>query len=224
MLHVLLVIAFVLCAAPDVALADMGLPPLHVPITIALVCATLLAFVSAGIAATALRLLKRSDQRNAAEQETTIVAPPVTSEVARKLPRAFFVKFTISLAIWFPLLFVLLMMLLVKEQEDNAYQRNVVMAHQALDVIALALDNYRLDAGEYPGTLGNLVQSASPGWKGPYLQSRHGKLPKDPWGNEYFYRVLDGGGGFELFSTGNGNKRISYDGRDSDVLSGGRGR
>jgi general secretion pathway protein G len=78
-----------------------------------------------------------------------------------------------------------------------------------MDIIALALDSYRLDVGDYPAALTDLVQSSSPRWKGPYLQNR--RIPKDPWGNEYVYQVKDGGGAFDLASTGDGKQEIRYD-------------
>lgn len=77
-----------------------------------------------------------------------------------------------------------------------------------MDIFALALDTYRLDVGEYPASLDDLVQSSSPRWKGPYLQK--GKVPKDPWGNEYAYQQLDSGAAFTLSSTGDGKKEIVY--------------
>jgi general secretion pathway protein G len=77
-----------------------------------------------------------------------------------------------------------------------------------MDIIALALDSYRLDVGEYPPALGDLVESSSPRWKGPYLQK--GRVPKDPWGNEYSYEVQEGGTNFTLCSTGDGKKEICY--------------
>jgi general secretion pathway protein G len=77
-----------------------------------------------------------------------------------------------------------------------------------MDILALALDSYRLDVGEYPAALADLVQSSSPRWKGPYLQK--GKVPKDAWGNEFVYQVKDEGGAFDLASTGDGKKEIRY--------------
>ena len=77
-----------------------------------------------------------------------------------------------------------------------------------MDVIALALDSYRLDVGEYPASLEDLIQSSSPRWKGPYLQKD--RVPKDPWGNDYVYQVLEDGTKFELSSTGDGKKEIRY--------------
>jgi general secretion pathway protein G len=77
-----------------------------------------------------------------------------------------------------------------------------------MDIIALALDSYRLDVGEYPATLDELIQSSSPRWNGPYLQK--GKVPKDPWGNDFGYQVKDEGTKFDLTSTGDGKKEIRY--------------
>lgn len=77
-----------------------------------------------------------------------------------------------------------------------------------MEIIALALDSYRLDVGEYPATLAELVQSSSPRWQGPYLQPA--KIPKDSWGNEYVYQVKDDGGAFDLASTGDGKKELRY--------------
>lgn len=60
--------------------------------------------------------------------------------------------------------------------------------------IETALKMYKLDNGEYPSTeqgLEALVQSPEVGqlasnWKkGGYLEK--GKVPKDPWGNDYIY-------------------------------------
>ena len=78
-----------------------------------------------------------------------------------------------------------------------------------MDIIALALDSYRLDVGEYPGSIDELVQSSSPRWRGPYIQK--GKVPKDPWGNEYSYQAQEGGTAFLLSSSGDGKKEIKYD-------------
>jgi general secretion pathway protein G len=77
-----------------------------------------------------------------------------------------------------------------------------------MDIIALALDSYRLDVGEYPASLEDLVQSSSPRWKGPYLQK--GRVPKDPWGNDYVYQAIEEATKFELSSTGDGKKEIRY--------------
>ena len=91
-------------------------------------------------------------------------------------------------------------------------QGKIQTALTQMEIIALALDSYRLDVGEYPAALAELVQSSSPRWKGPYLQK--GKVPKDAWGNEFVYQVKDEGGAFDLASTGDGKKEIRYDESD----------
>jgi len=91
-------------------------------------------------------------------------------------------------------------------QVDKA---KIQTARTQMDIIALALDSYRLDVGEYPGSIDELIQSSSPRWRGPYVQK--GKVPKDPWGNEYAYQVQEGGTAFTLSSTGDGKKEIRYD-------------
>ena len=91
-------------------------------------------------------------------------------------------------------------------QVDKA---KIQTARTQMDIVALALDSYRLDVGEYPGSLEDLVQSSSPRWRGPYIQK--GRIPKDPWGNEYTYQVQEGGSAFTLASTGDGKKEIRYD-------------
>jgi general secretion pathway protein G len=90
-------------------------------------------------------------------------------------------------------------------QVDKA---KIQTARTQMDILALALDSYRLDVGEYPATLPELVQSSAPRWKGPYIQK--GSVPKDPWGNEYAYQVQDGGARFDLSSSGDGKKEIKY--------------
>lgn len=51
--------------------------------------------------------------------------------------------------------------------------------------LALALDLYEVDVGDYPKTLADLKTEPRDvkNWKGPYIK----KTPKDPWGNLYVY-------------------------------------
>ena len=54
--------------------------------------------------------------------------------------------------------------------------------------IALALDLFELDNGDYPERLEDLIkdpgESKAPNWNGPYLKRK----PVDPWGRDYNYR------------------------------------
>lgn len=53
--------------------------------------------------------------------------------------------------------------------------------------LALALDMYEMDMGQYPASLTDLLQkpSEADNWKGPYLKRK----PLDPWGKPYEYQA-----------------------------------
>ncbi len=80
-----------------------------------------------------------------------------------------------------------------------------------VDIVSLetALQLYRVDSGVYPGTeqgLQALVEAPASGnipksWrKGGYLQK--GKVPKDPWGNDYIYLSPGVHNDFDIISYG----------------------
>lgn len=68
-----------------------------------------------------------------------------------------------------------------------------------ISAISSVLAQHRLDVGRYPEELEGLMENTTgrASWDGPYLQSR---VPKDPWGNEYFYE--SDGSSFALMSFG----------------------
>src|SRR5690606_4775530 len=55
-----------------------------------------------------------------------------------------------------------------------------------MEMLATALNTYRLDVGGYPATLNELRQSTNTKWDGPYLPK---DVPVDPWDNPYVYSV-----------------------------------
>ena len=65
-------------------------------------------------------------------------------------------------------------------------------ARTQIELLGTALDNYRLDNGEYPTTEQGLLalherptrEPLAPNWRGPYLQKA---IPNDPWGRPYAY-------------------------------------
>ncbi|CAM5217151.1 type II secretion system protein GspG [Alishewanella longhuensis] len=65
----------------------------------------------------------------------------------------------------------------------DSSKRNTAVAQ--MQMIATALDAFRLDVGRYPDNLTELRQSDRRGWDGPYLPK---DVPLDPWGNNYVYR------------------------------------
>jgi len=89
---------------------------------------------------------------------------------------------------------------------DEAKQLKAKMQIESLET---ALKLYRLDSGMYPDTeqgLAALVALPDTGnipkkWrKGGYLDK--GKLPKDPWGNEFIYLSPGANGDYDIISYG----------------------
>lgn len=78
-------------------------------------------------------------------------------------------------------------------------------AKAQIDALGKALDQYRLDTGQYPnaelGLKALLERPANePKWNGPYLRK---DVPLDPWGKPYVYRVPgEKGIDFDLLSYG----------------------
>lgn len=55
-----------------------------------------------------------------------------------------------------------------------------------MQMFETAIDTYRLDMGNVPASLDELVKSDHPNWDGPYLPKA---IPMDPWGQPYIYSV-----------------------------------
>ncbi len=100
--------------------------------------------------------------------------------------------------------------LVVQTIGPKVKKAEIETARHQMQILAVALDTYRLDTGRYPQGLDDLVQSSEAKWNGPYL--RPPKIPKDPWGNEYVYEILEGGEDFSLLSTGNGEREVRFGG------------
>jgi len=92
-----------------------------------------------------------------------------------------------------------------------------------IESIETALKLYKLDNGLYPDTeqgLQALVEPPSvgklaPAWReGGYLEK--GRVPKDPWGNEYVYLCPGIHGDFDLVSYG-ADGETGGEGNDRDI-------
>ncbi|MBR7121815.1 MAG: type II secretion system major pseudopilin GspG [Lentisphaeria bacterium] len=80
---------------------------------------------------------------------------------------------------------------------------NIGAAKSQVQLLADAVQGYRTDNNSYPSEdsgLDALVENVEDleSWNGPYIE---GSLPKDPWGNDYLYR-LDEDGRFEIICLG----------------------
>jgi len=90
------------------------------------------------------------------------------------------------------------------------------MARRELSLLADGLERFRADLGRYPNDdegIAALTRKTAASkfrdgggpnyWTGPYVD---GVFEVDPWGNDYVYRLTDGGQRFELFSYGPGGE------------------
>jgi general secretion pathway protein G len=106
----------------------------------------------------------------------------------------------------------------VGEARKNAVRSQV-------QILALALDAYRLDNDAFPTTeqgieaLRTFPVGGEPpkNWKGPYLRQL---VPLDPWGRAYVYIApgLANPNGYDLYSLGKDGKP-GGEGEDADVTS-----
>lgn len=97
-------------------------------------------------------------------------------------------------------------------------------ASNQLDIFELALDNYRLDNGQFPTTeqgLKALVEEPTTAprpnnWSGPYLDKK--KVPKDPWGYKYHYQYpgKHNDHKYDIWTLGGDNKE-GGSGENADV-------
>jgi general secretion pathway protein G len=97
----------------------------------------------------------------------------------------------------------------------------VTIARSQIEALDKALDSYRLDTGRYPSSEQGLaallerpadVDAAR--WNGPYLSK---KVPMDPWGHAYIYRVPGSHGDFDLLSLGK-DGAPGGEGADADIV------
>ncbi len=97
---------------------------------------------------------------------------------------------------------------------------NAKVAKAQIESLGQALDQYRLDVGQYPTTEQGLVSlrvspASTPKWQGPYLKK---DVPNDPWGRPYQYRAPGQHAEYDLSSLGR-DGQPGGDGEDADVTS-----
>jgi len=95
-------------------------------------------------------------------------------------------------------------------------------ARTQMELLGLALDNYKLDTGGYPTTEQGLAalrdrptRGTSVNWRGPYLKKA---VPLDPWKRPYVYRSpgARGADGYELVTLGR-DGTSGGEGEDTDL-------
>ncbi|MBP5990888.1 MAG: type II secretion system major pseudopilin GspG [Piscinibacter sp.] len=97
---------------------------------------------------------------------------------------------------------------------------NTKVARAQIESFGQALDQYRLDVGQYPSTEQGLLALRAapqqvPRWQGPYLKR---DIPEDPWGHAYLYRRPGQHGDYDLVSLG-ADGQPGGEGENADVVS-----
>ncbi len=115
--------------------------------------------------------------------------------------------------------------LIVPRIMDRPEQAKQLKARMLMESISTALKLYKLDNGAYPTTeqsLQALVEQPSSGnvpnkWRaGGYLEK--GKVPKDPWGNDFIYLSPGIHNDFDLIAYGPDGSS-GGEGKDADINS-----
>ncbi len=107
----------------------------------------------------------------------------------------------------------------------NVARAKINAAKAQIELLGIALDQYRLDNDRYPTTEQGLealikmpVTSPVPeNWDGPYLKK---VIPLDPWGKEYYYEspgTYDVEG-YDIYSLGRDGMEGGED-EDADIVS-----
>lgn len=104
-------------------------------------------------------------------------------------------------------------------------EARVASARTQIELLSVALDNYRLDNGRYPNSDQGLqalrtVPTAEPvprNWRGPYVRK---EIPLDPWDRPYLYRSpgIENPDGYDLFTLG-ADGVPGGEGEDADLTS-----
>jgi len=113
--------------------------------------------------------------------------------------------------------------LIVPNLTGRADQARIIASKQDMMSIDQALSLYKLDNASIPTSTQNLkslvnkptIEPIPKNWNpSGYLK----KIPKDPWGNNYIYNVLEDGYNYEIISLGADGK-IGGEGINADINS-----
>jgi len=94
-------------------------------------------------------------------------------------------------------------------------------ARTQIESLISALEIYQLDMGEFPTDEQNfnvLIENPNDdeNWQGPYM--RRNKIPVDPWGRAYIYKLSEDAESIFVSSLGKDGK-LGGEGENSDISS-----
>ncbi|MDP2168754.1 MAG: type II secretion system major pseudopilin GspG [Thermodesulfovibrionales bacterium] len=122
------------------------------------------------------------------------------------------------------LIVVTIIILLVGLVGQNLFKKlgkgKQAAAKAQIEMLGQALDQFRLDTGNYPATQEGLqALVTNPGiedWDGPYLKKSF--VPKDPWGRQYQYQSPGAQGEYDIYSYGK-DGAPGGEGENKDIAS-----
>ena len=107
----------------------------------------------------------------------------------------------------------------------NVADAKTTSARSQIDILALALNSYRLDNDVFPSNeqgleaLRTMPATGEPprNWRGPYLSR---VVPSDPWGRPFVYVQpgRENATSFDLYTLGR-DGRVGGEGEDADITS-----
>ena len=90
---------------------------------------------------------------------------------------------------------------LIYQEGDQGYWSRLYRAKSDISTIEIAAESFRREYGRYPSDLAQLVQVArDDGGNKQFLV----RIPNDPWGGSYFYRIergVNGGQSIKIWVT-----------------------
>jgi general secretion pathway protein G len=138
-------------------------------------------------------------------QPATMTCPTDTAPRAHARPAARVRRgFTLLELLVVIVIIGLLATLIAPRYFDQVGKSNVKVAKAQIVALEKALDQYRLDVGQYPSTEQGLAAlltrpAGAEKWAGPYLKKA---VPPDPWGRPYLYKSPGEHGDIDLASYG----------------------
>lgn len=112
-----------------------------------------------------------------------------------------------------------IMSIVARNVSQGKKKSQINQAKILIGLIEQSMEEFNYDCGYYPETLENLVVSPTDceEW-GPQPYLKNGKIPKDPWGQEFLYEYDENSGNYEILSLG-ADRKVGGSGRFNKDIS-----
>jgi len=97
----------------------------------------------------------------------------------------------------------------------------VTTAQAQIKLLHDAVNNFKIDTGRYPDSLEDLVREPPDvtGWNPEGYLEGATVIPKDPWGNDYYYDYPGERSTFDIYSYGADGKEGGENDEDKDIYN-----